>query len=202
MRFVLALLLAMAAVASAGGSMANAANGPPLCGGGQACVYACLRRPKPTDRRPKPHNPPPPTADIVSTDTYKCDPTVCKPPGCMCASNSPPGNLTKAQIPQFILVRRLGGGAPVSACYEDELERMGRGGGGGGGRLPCCRSVSCPLAQLTRLAVSAPQLNHANALGQEPFDFMMKIINNATQSNGCEVPVTWFAMFYHSGARA
>lgn len=30
---------------------------------------------------------------------------------------------------------------------------------------------------------------------------MMKVLGDKKQSNGCNVPVTWFAMFYHSGER-
>ena len=43
------------------------------------------------------------------------------------------------------------------------------------------------------------QLSHDNALDSLPFNVMQKVLGNSTQANGCNVPVTWFAMFYHSG---
>jgi hypothetical protein len=33
-----------------------------------------------------------------------------------------------------------------------------------------------------------------------PYNIMMGVLGDKQQSNGCPVPVTWFAMFYHSGA--
>ena len=47
---------------------------------------------------------PPAAAGLISTESYQCDPTTCQPPACMCPSNRPPGGLTSAEIPQFILV--------------------------------------------------------------------------------------------------
>ena len=46
----------------------------------------------------------PMAGDLVSTASYTCDPSTCLPPACMCAANNPPGGLTSAQMPQFILV--------------------------------------------------------------------------------------------------
>ncbi|EJD35732.1 hypothetical protein AURDEDRAFT_117259 [Auricularia subglabra TFB-10046 SS5] len=34
---------------------------------------------------------------------YSCDPTKCRLPSCACASTSPPGGLSKDQVPQFVL---------------------------------------------------------------------------------------------------
>lgn len=39
-----------------------------------------------------------------TTRTYSCDPATCQPATCLCPSNSPPGNLTVEQIPQFVLI--------------------------------------------------------------------------------------------------
>ncbi|KAJ3067861.1 hypothetical protein HDU98_008952 [Podochytrium sp. JEL0797] len=33
-----------------------------------------------------------------------CNPTVCKPPACLCPSFNPPGNLSLAETPQFLLI--------------------------------------------------------------------------------------------------
>lgn len=81
---------------------------------------------------------------LISTATYKCDPSTCQLPECQCASNSPPGGLTPDQIPQFVLV------------------------------------------------------SHDNALDGLPYKLVQGILGKKEQSNGCPVPVTWFAMFYHS----
>lgn len=83
-------------------------------------------------------------ADLVATDTYKCDPTTCTAPTCQCATNTPPGNLTADQIPQFVLI------------------------------------------------------SHDNALDSLPYELLMGVLGNKSQANGCNVSVTWFAMFYHS----
>ena len=41
---------------------------------------------------------------MVSTDSYACDPTACRPPTCLCAANAPPGELPLEQVPQFVLI--------------------------------------------------------------------------------------------------
>ncbi|KAL4423899.1 hypothetical protein ABPG75_001200 [Micractinium tetrahymenae] len=87
-------------------------------------------------------------ADVVSTDTYHCDPTTCTPPDCMCASYSPPGGLTAAQIPQFIL------------------------------------------------------LSHDNALNNQSYNLMVELLGSKKQADGCPLPITWFAMRYHSDCTA
>ncbi|KAL4434794.1 hypothetical protein ABPG77_005321 [Micractinium sp. CCAP 211/92] len=87
-------------------------------------------------------------AGIVSTDTYHCDPTTCMPPECLCASNSPPGNLTADEIPQFVL------------------------------------------------------LSHDNALNNQSYNLMVQLLGSKMQSDGCRVPITWFAMRYHSDCSA
>lgn len=47
------------------------------------------------------------------------------------------------------------------------------------------------------------QISHDNALDSLPYELVMGVLANKTQMNGCNVSVTWFAMFYHSGeARA
>jgi hypothetical protein len=81
---------------------------------------------------------------LITTDTYKCDPTTCQLPECQCATNKPPGGLSPGQIPQFVL------------------------------------------------------LSHDNALDGLPYKLVQGILGKKEQSNGCPVPVTWFAMFYHS----
>ena len=61
-----------------------------------------------------------PTAagDLVSTATYTCDPSTCLPPACMCAVNNPPGGLSAAQIPQFILVCVAGTNMSIMLAFE------------------------------------------------------------------------------------
>lgn len=44
-------------------------------------------------------------------------------------------------------------------------------------------------------------MSHDNALDGLPYKLVQGILGKKEQSNGCPVPVTWFAMFYHSGAR-
>lgn len=36
-------------------------------------------------------------------DGYKCDPTSCRLPDCLCASTSPPGGLSPDEVPQFVV---------------------------------------------------------------------------------------------------
>ncbi len=62
------------------------------------------------------------------------------PPECLCASNSPPGNLTADEIPQFVL------------------------------------------------------LSHDNALNNQSYNLMVQLLGSKMQSDGCRVPITWFAM--------
>jgi len=45
-----------------------------------------------------------PSAGLVATDSYSCDPATCQPPTCRCASNAPPGDLALEQVPQFVLI--------------------------------------------------------------------------------------------------
>ena len=114
MRLVLAVLLASAALAAGGWARCGALRAPGWGTGGTAgasptrgaarCPSAVVvGAPCPRDAT-HPILPSMRAADVVSTDTYKCDPSKCKPPTCMCASNSPPGGLTADQMPQFILV--------------------------------------------------------------------------------------------------
>lgn len=50
------------------------------------------------------------------------------------------------------------------------------------------------------LPVPSPrQISHDNALDSLPYELVMGVLGNKSQANGCNVSVTWFAMFYHSG---
>lgn len=85
----------------------------------------------------------PPAADLVTTDSYKCDEATCKAPDCQCPRNSPPGGLTADQIPQFVLVsERLR--APL-ACVHRPLPR-GAGAGAPNGRGPRARARRLPAS--------------------------------------------------------
>lgn len=65
--------------------------------------------PWPPARRtlPSKRKPPPPLA-AIGPDWYSCNPTACLAPDCMCPDDNPPGGLTPAQTPMFVLVRLLG----------------------------------------------------------------------------------------------
>lgn len=69
---------------------------------------------------------------------------------------------------------------------------------------PCCLLFS--LDQLPFCAChpapQPPQISHDNALDSLPYELLMGVLGNKSQANGCNVSVTWFAMFYHSGEAA
>lgn len=44
----------------------------------------------------------------ASSANYKCDPSKCKLPDCLCASTTPPGNLDSKDVPMFITLTRYG----------------------------------------------------------------------------------------------
>ncbi|KAL4458965.1 hypothetical protein ABPG75_013830 [Micractinium tetrahymenae] len=45
-------------------------------------------------------------------------------------------------------------------------------------------------------------ISHDNALDMRPYEHMLKVLGQKKQRNGCTVPVTWFAMRYHSDCEA
>ncbi|PRW60034.1 hypothetical protein C2E21_1569 [Chlorella sorokiniana] len=67
-------------------------------------------------------------------------------------------------------------------------------------RPPACLCPSnsppggLPLAQVPQFVL----ISHDNALDELPYELMMRVLGDKTQPNGCPVPVTWFAMRYHS----
>lgn len=78
-----------------------------------ACAPALLQTPHTPAYLPSTW---PPAAGIVATDSYTCDPAACRPPACLCASNSPPGGLSPQQIPQFVLVSLPRGLRPLASA--------------------------------------------------------------------------------------
>ena len=71
-----------------------------------------------------------------------------------------------------------------------------------GGRLSPDLPTGPDLASPTRPYLPrCAQVSHDNALDGLPYKLVQGILGKKEQSNGCPVPVTWFAMFYHSGAR-
>ncbi|EFN56795.1 hypothetical protein CHLNCDRAFT_57507 [Chlorella variabilis] len=66
---------------------------------------------------------------------------------------------------------------------------------------PTCRCPAytppgdLPLEEVPQFVM----ISHDNALDSLPYEAMQGVLGKKQQANGCPVPVTWFAMFYHSG---
>ncbi len=110
--------------------------------------------------------------DLVSTATYTCDPSTCVPPGCMCAANNPPGGLSSAQMPQFILVRVAFQMHCTSSATALSIGRQ-------------------LLHALPHLLSHVLQLSHDNALNVNAFNLSQELYGGLKQRNNCPVPLTW-----------
>ncbi|KAL4431616.1 hypothetical protein ABPG77_001458 [Micractinium sp. CCAP 211/92] len=72
-----------------------------------------------------------------------------------------------------------------------------------------CKTPSCLCASNSPPGGLTPQqipqfilISHDNALDMRPYEHMLKVLGQKKQRNGCTVPVTWFAMRYHSDCAA
>jgi hypothetical protein len=52
---------------------------------------------------------------------YYCDPIACQPPACLCPSTNPPGNLSRDDTPQFILLTLDDGVGDYYQSFVDKI---------------------------------------------------------------------------------